>query len=291
MKKFKKRFDEFRELLLSPELRILPGNIAYMLTFSLIPILSMMIYVLISFNLSTNLITDFINSTFPAGISKLLEPIFSTNITRSSLLTIMISVLIATNGCHSIIIASNTIYEFENAPYIKRVLKSLALTVLVILMFTFILIVPLLGRSFINLSIKYIGVVAPHEKIINIIYFILQVPVSLIVMFLLIKLIYTMAPDEVIESKYVNRGALFTTGTWLVTTYIFSYYINNFARYDLVYGNLANIVMLLFYLYLLAYTLVVGLCLNRKTTEKGIEKTNSIKLEEIRKKVQKGKEN
>ena len=83
MKKFKKRFNEFRELLLSPELRILPGNIAYMLTFSLIPILSMMIYVLITFNLSTNLITDFINSTFPVGISKLLEPIFNTNITQN----------------------------------------------------------------------------------------------------------------------------------------------------------------------------------------------------------------
>jgi membrane protein len=291
MKKFKKRFNEFRELLLSPELRILPGNIAYMLTFSLIPILSMMIYVLITFNLSTNLITDFINSTFPVGISKLLEPIFNTNITRSSLLTILISVMIATNGCHSIIIASNTIYDFDNAPYIKRVLKSIALTLLVILMFTFILIVPLLGRSFINLAIKYIGVVTPHEKIINILFFILQGPVAILVLFFILKLLFTAAPDEAVESKYVNRGAMFTTGTWLVITYIFSYYINNFARYDAVYGNLANIVMLLFYLYLLAYTLVIGLCLNRKTTEKGIEKTNSIKLEEIRKKIKKEKEN
>lgn len=291
MKKFKKQFNEFRELLLSPELRILPGNVAYMLTFSLIPILSMMIYVLITFNLSTNLITDFIESTFPVGISKLLEPIFTTNINRSSLLTILISVLIATNGCHSIIIASNTIYDFDNAPYLKRVLKSVALTLLVILMFTFILIVPLLGRSIINLAIKYIGVVAPHEKVINIIYFILQVPVSIIVLFFILKILFTAAPDEAVESKYVNRGALFTTVTWLGITYIFSYYINNFARYDAVYGNLANIVMLLFYLYLLAYTMVVGLCLNRKTTEKGIEKTNSIKLEEIRNKIKKEKEN
>ena len=290
MKKFRNRFNEFRDLLLSPELRILPGNIAYMLTFSLIPILSMTIYTLTTFNLSTNLITDFINSTFPAGISKLLEPIFSTNINRSSFLTIMISVLIATNGCHSIIIASNTIYDFADAPYLKRVLKSIGLTLLVIMMFTFILIVPLLGRSILNLAVKYIGIVASNEKIINIVLLILQGPVSILVLFFIIKFIFTIAPDEVVESKYVNRGSLFVTGTWLVITYLFSYYINNFARYDKVYGNLANIVMLLFYLYLLAYTLVVGLCLNRKTTEKGIEKTNSIKLEEIRKKVKEGKE-
>ena len=68
-----------------------------------------------------------------------------------------------------------------------------------------------------------------------------------------------------------------------------SYYINNIARFDLVYGNLANLVILLFWFYVLAYIFVVGLCLNRNKAEEGIEKTNTIKIEEIRKKMRENK--
>ena len=67
--------------------------------------------------------------------------------------------------------------------------------------------------------------------------------------------------------------------------YYLSYYINNVARYNLVYGNLANIVILLLWFYVLAYVFVVGLYLNKNSADAGIEKTNTIKLNEIRKKV------
>ena len=99
-------------------------------------------------------------------------------------------------------------------------------------------------------------------------------------------MIYVIAPDERIRSKYVNKGSLFTTIGWLIVTVILSYYINNVARFDLVYGNLANIVILLLWFYVLAYVFVIGLQLNKKAIDKGIEKTNTIKLDEIRKKVQ-----
>ena len=68
----------------------------------------------------------------------------------------------------------------------------------------------------------------------------------------------------------------------------YSYYINNIAKYDLVYGNLANIVILLLWFYVLAFIFVVGLQLNKKTVDAGIEKTNTIKLDEIRKKKSRG---
>ena len=83
----------------------------------------------------------------------------------------------------------------------------------------------------------------------------------------------------------MNRGALFTTISWLLVTVGYSYYINNIARYDLVYGNIANIVILLFWFYVLAYIFVIGLYLNKTKAEAGIEKTNRIKLDEIRKRI------
>ena len=107
----------------------------------------------------------------------------------------------------------------------------------------------------------------------------------MIVIFFLIKLLYTIAPDQKIEHKYTNKGALFTTFMWLILTIVFSYYINNIARYDLVYGNLANIVILMFWFYLLAYVFIIGIIINRDVRDITIEKTNTIKLEELRDKV------
>ena len=52
-----------------------------------------------------------------------------------------------------------------------------------------------------------------------------------------------------------------------------------------------NIVILLLWFYGLAYVFVLGLYLNKYNTESNIEKTNTIKLEEIRKKVKDTKNN
>ena len=106
-------------------------------------------------------------------------------------------------------------------------------------------------------------------------------------MFYIIKFVYLIAPDEKVSRKTVNRGTLFTTVSWLIVTIGFSYYINNIARYDVLYGNLANVVILLFWFYIMAYIFVIGLCLNKDLSDKNIEKTNTLKLEEIRKKVKK----
>ena len=156
---------------------------------------------------------------------------------------------------------------------------------IIIILFAFIFIVPLLGRTIIDLIGNFIGLVGKYKTIVDTIYFILQVPVSLIIIFFIIKTIYMIAPDQKLSGKYVNRGAAFTTISWMTVTWGYSYYVNNMASYDAVYGNLANIVMLLFWFYILGYIFVIGLFLNKTRTDEGIELENTMKLEEIRNKI------
>ena len=87
-----------------------------------------------------------------------------------------------------------------------------------------------------------------------------------------IKILYTMAPDKNIPSNQTNYGALFTTFGWIISTYIYSIYINNYARYSIFYGGLANLIILMLWLYLLAYIFTIGLALNFKRTTKKSEK-------------------
>lgn len=274
------------DLLLGRELSIIPGNLAYSFFLAIIPILTLLFYVLTKFNLPMDMINDFLNNTFPQGVVNLLQPIFTSQITIDSLVTIVFGLLVTANGCNAIILASNTIFNIEDSSLLKRYIKSCLLTILLILLFAFVVIVPLLGKSILSVIASLMDSYVEYEKTFNALYVILQIPVSIIFIFTFIKLVYIIAPDERIPGKYVNKGALFTTFGWLLVTYVYSYYINNVAKYNLVYGNLANIVILLLWFYVLAYVFVVGLCLNKRSTEAGIEKTNTIKLDEIRKKVQ-----
>lgn len=282
----KKIYDFFNDYVFGKELGVLPGSLAYSFFLAIIPILSLLFYLLSSFNLPLDMVQNFLTDTFPEGVVSLLQPIFTDTITMNSIITLIIAIMVATNGCNAIILASNTIYNIENSPIVRRTIKSLFLTIVMIILIAFVVVVPLLGKSILSVLLK---VFDGQESFLTTLFLILRVPVSLVVIFTIIKLLYIVAPDQRINSKYVNRGALFTTVCWLIVTYIYSFYINNIARYDLVYGNLTNIVILLLWFYILAYIFVIGLYLNRHKTDTEIEKTNTYKLEEIRKKVQEEK--
>lgn len=285
----KKILKDLREILSKKELKILPGNLAYSFFLALIPIISLIFYFATTFNIPSDILEKFFINTFPDGVVNLLQPVFTSGLTLNSFIPLCLGIVVAMNGCETIIVTSNTIFRFENSSKIKRLIKSVILLMLIILLFAFIFIVPLLGKGIIKLIANTIHLTANHRQVVEAVYFVLQVPVSLVIIFMAIKALYTIAPDQKISGKHVNRGSAFTTIAWMLITWIYSYYINDIAKYDAVYGNLANIVMLLFWFYILAYIFVIGLYLNKKTNDKGIELENTIKLEEIRNKIQKNK--
>lgn len=288
-KSFKNRIKNVYEMLSRNELRILPGSLAYSFFFAIVPLVSLIFFVTTTFNLPNDIVHDFIVKTFPSGVAELIQPVFNTTMSLSTLIPIIMGIFVSMNGCGSLIIASNTVYGFENASIFKRYIKSLILVILLMVLFIFILIVPLFGRTIINLIASVSDVIANNRKYVDILYFLLQVPISLLIIWFVVKLVYLIAPDGKIPSKCVNKGSRFTTILWLIATIIFSYYINNIARYDVLYGNLANMVILLFWFYIMAYIFVIGLCLNKKVSDINIERTNSVKLEEIRNKIKENK--
>ena len=96
---------------------------------------------------------------------------------------------------------------------------------------------------------------------------ILKYPFILVILYINIKLIYVIAPDQEIETKTTNTGALFTSLGWILSTEIFAFYIDKFTRYDIFYGSLSNILILLLWIYLLSYIFVFGMIINASYKE------------------------
>ena len=73
---------------------------------------------------------------------------------------------------------------------------------------------------------------------------------------------YVIAPDTKIDSSSTTLCAIFTTISWVIGTEIYSIYVNLFANYNIFYGSISNIVILLLWVYLLSYVFVLGIAMN-----------------------------
>ncbi len=272
----KEFYENFKKVLFKPEMAILPGQLAYFFVLAIVPTITLISYEAALLNLSTDVIYDFIGSAFSSDIaSMLLATTSSSEKGIGFFLVVIVGYFIASNGPASIIITSNTIYGEKQEGFFRRRLKALIMTFVLVLLFIFMLIVPVFGTKIIELF-KFVDLNSNVTDNVSMIITFLQGPITWLIMYFFIKILYTMAPNKKVRSKNVGYGALFTTFSWVIITYIYSYYINNLTHYSTFYGGLANIVILMFWFYLLAYAFTIGMALNYRKEEIELEKTGTI---------------
>lgn len=270
-------FKNFKNALFKPEMLVLPGQLAFFFILSMVPTITLIGYGAGLLNLSTDVIYNFLASAFSKNIATTLVVNPSSALGAKYIVTILFGYYFASNGAASIIVTSNTIYGIENTSFIKRRIKAFLMTLIIILLFIFMIIVPVLGSK-ITEMVAYVNMnQSVTDKILAVFSF-LKGPITWFIMFIFIKMIYTMAPDKKIESRYVNKGAIFTTIGWVLATNIYSYYIVHYAKYDVFYGGLANIIVLMLWFLILAYILTIGIAVNHKVEEIELEKTSKINV-------------
>ncbi|MDO6596996.1 YihY/virulence factor BrkB family protein [Oceanihabitans sp. 2_MG-2023] len=84
----------------------------------------------------------------------------------------------------------------------------------------------------------------------------------LIMTYLATATLYYFGTREGKDSKFFSVGAILTTLLFVLTSYLFGIYINNFAQYNELYGSIGAILILMFYLWLNANILLLGYELN-----------------------------
>lgn len=275
-RKIKLYLEKFWKVLNRPDMILLPGQLAFFLILSVVPIVTLVSYGASYLHLPVDFISNFITKAFNEDIAKLIVPIVSgVKLTKRFYITLIVGYYIASNGASSIIITSNIIYGIKNSSFFHRRLKAMVMTLILVMLFLFILIVPVFGNKVIEM-ISYVNLNQSITTKISLIINVLKGPIAWFIIFFFIKLIYTMAPDRKIPSSYVNIGAMFTTIFWVVATYFYSYYINNFAHYNVFYGGLSNVIILMLWVYFLAYIFTIGMALNYNEEQEKLEKTGQI---------------
>ena len=260
--KIKKESKNIYEVIMQPNMAFIPGNIAFFLVLSIFPLLTLIGAFSSMFSLDVGTLASMISKAFPSKVSEVLVMYITTNLA----IFMLIGFFCASNGAHSIILASNNMYGFPNASYISRRVKAVFIIILLIFLMFLMLFVLAFGNKIAQFILFYAKDVE-FGKFVYKIFVTIKWPIATLFIYFIVKVIYTMAPDWRILSKHTTKGALFTTISWLILMAIYSFWINNFARYDIFYGSLSNMAILMLIMYFLAFVFVIGIGLNVKEYE------------------------
>lgn len=270
MNRIKKIIKEIFKIMGRDEMKILPSSLAFFLVLSVIPIIALLGFIASFFSLSLDSIINTIDEALPKEISDIIITYISgKGVDIHVGFSMLVVFLVASNGPHSIIITSNALYHIKDSSYLKRRIKAFFMTLLMVVLFLFIVLVLAFGNHILR-AIMDLGILENAKPLYDI-FVLLKWPLSYFLILFSLKILFTVAPDTRISSKYVNKGVQFTALGWIIVTAIYSFYVNNFANYDIFYGGLSNIIILMMWIFILAYILVIGIAIN----------TNRYNMEEI----------
>lgn len=280
--KAKRYFKKLVNILKKPEMAILPANIAFYIILAIIPLLTIVALIVSSFDISINLVTDMVRDIIPGDAGDMIVNVISgKGFDRNVGLFNVVAVAVASNGTYSLINTSDAIYRIKEADWLKKRISSLFLLFIIIILFVFMLIVPVFGENILNLMRKA-DLLAVYADEIIMVFNLLKWPITLFIIYFNIKLIYTIAPSKNIRSNETTYGAIFTTICWIIAIVIFKFYLTYFARYDIIYGNLSSLIILMVWVYFLAYIFVLGMGINASKYENRPEIIDDKKTEDIK---------
>ena len=254
--------DRIKKNIALPEMKILPGQLAFFFVLTLVPIIALVLSVASNLHIPTNVINTMVENQFPNTIVEFVKYLSSSDGAHINTIIFLVSALIlASNGTYSMIIASNQIYKVKNKGFVYDRIKAIFMLFVLILLLAFIILVPVLGDFIVKWVTSFINN-SDINNYINSIYQVINLPLSWFFIFFSIKLLYTMAPDYKLLSKNVNYGALFTSFTWMVFTKLYSLYVNTFSGFTTIYGSISSLIVLMWWIYFLSYLFVMGMALN-----------------------------
>ncbi len=262
MDKIKKYFKKLLKILSLKELRILPAYMSYSFVLASMPIFTIIVVVASYFSISMDSIISLINNLLPSYASKIVVNAISGESFDLSIAIInIVTFIIGANGMYAVVSASNSLYKVDDSSQIKDRLKSVIILLIIIALLLFLIVVPMLGNKIIEI-LEYHNLLIKHLDKISVIYNIIRWPLTFLVIFININLIYNIAPSIKIKRGETLLGAFVSTVGWMLFTAVFGYYINYIGRYDLVYGSLSSISILLIWMYILSFILIFGIVVN-----------------------------
>jgi len=186
----------------------------------------------------------------------------------------VLAMYFATNSINSLIEAFNqTYHSLETRTKFQQRLVSIALvlvlSILVIVAISLITIGPLIINWFQHHNLLTDGwsvfIISAGKWIITV-----------ALLFFAFSLLFYFAPSGKQRFRFISAGSTITTLLFIAASVGFNFYVNNFSKYNKLYGSIGTLIVFMMWIYFIAIILLLGFELNASISAARREKGNHI---------------
>ncbi|WP_244661932.1 YihY/virulence factor BrkB family protein [Mesorhizobium huakuii] len=158
----------------------------------------------------------------------------------------------ANSGIKALFDAMNIAYEeTEKRSFIRLNFMSIAFTIGALMIGIVLLLA--VGVAPVILSYLYL------DKWAEVLFAVGRWPILMLAILTGISLIYRFGPSrEKAKWRWLSWGAVMATLVWLAASWLFSFYLQHFANYNVTYGSLGAVVGLMMWTWISVIILIVG---------------------------------
>lgn len=244
---------------------IYAAQASFFLVISVIPFLLFIFTIMKMFiEIDQQHILHLINSFAPVQISRFITVIFNELFDKTSSIsvisiTVISALWLSSRGIMALYMGLNNLYHIppRNWLYVRliSILYTLALIATLILTIIFFGFGNKIEHFLEMRSYMIAGIMQwlMHGRVL----------IFVIYLTLIFTLFYKFLPAKNMKFTELIPGAAFAAGGWLVFSYLYSIYIENFSNYTYVYGSVAAVVFLMLWLYFCMNIFLYGAQINK----------------------------
>lgn len=259
MKNFIRELIDFFQAMLKSRVGVYTAQASFFMVLSIFPLI-MLIMTLIGFtDISQEVLIKFATDFTPNIIDDLVMQIIDELYANASGTIVSITAIAviwsASKGVSAIITGMYEIFHHDkHSNYIINRLLSMVYVIIFVIILVFALVILVFGNRILSAFLNRFEFMS-H---LTIIVLALRSLLSVLILSLLFIAIYKTARNKDYKFKDYVPGALFSSAGWMLFSYAFSIYIDNFSNYSYMYGSLTTVILLMLWLYFCMYIMFIG---------------------------------
>jgi len=252
-------FKQFLKKVQNDNVNAFAAQSALFIMISFFPLIMVILNLLQFLPMSSEEFIELLLQAFPEifepYVSEIVNDLYEKSSGTMLTITLITSVWSASKGALSLVRGLNGVYNIEETRnYIILRIVSFFYTIVVVVLILASLFLLVLG----NTLYQFISELMPWLASLARIFINTRTVIFLCVTSLFFTLVYKAIPARKSTMLIQLPGAIFSAVAWMLFSYGFSFYFNNYGNYSYMYGSLTTIVLIMLWLYTCMYILFLG---------------------------------
>jgi membrane protein len=240
---------------------------AYSALFAFFPLLTTTAIILIRFQAQfiSDALYHFLSDVLPPGTQKLVFYYFTVQGTQPAFLPITgmaVSVWAGSGLMTTLMQGFHVAYHLPGGrSFVRERLIAILLVFSAAIPVLFASVLIFFGIHTENLIISWLGLLPAGEELqgwVSVLGNLVRYVVSFLAIILGAAILYYLGPNRPLRWRNVWPGAVLATVLWLAATMVFTWYARHIAHYNVMYGSIAAVILLLVWMYVLSVIAFIG---------------------------------